>query len=61
MSELSKFIGEQLKLRAEHKRKVLAGDAEIGKPIHPHIAYQMAGSMGNHDDKDRNTTNTSRS
>ena len=61
MSKIAKFIEENLAKRAEHKKKVLAGEAEPAKPIHPHVAYQMAGSMGSHDVQDSYFTDTNKS
>ena len=61
MSKIAKFIEENLAKRAEHKRKVLAGNAEPAQPMHPHVAYQMAGSMGSHDVKNSHFTHTDQS
>lgn len=61
MSELSKYIEENLKQRKEHKRKVLAGQAEMKPQRHPHQFYLDAGSMGNNHGSDNNSTYTNES
>ena len=61
MSNIAKFIEENLAKRAEHKKKVLAGEAEPAQPMHPHAASQMAGSMGCHDVNNSHFTYTEKS
>lgn len=60
MSEISKFITQNLEQRREFKRKVEAGVATMKPVIHPHQAYINAGSMGSHDGKNNYFTDTNK-
>ncbi len=60
MSEISKFITQNLEQRREFKRKVEAGVATMKPAIHPHQAYINAGSMGSHDGKNNYFTDTNK-